>query len=179
MGYEKALDVRSILNSSRCPNTADLRDIDENSLKYNSLSRDVWSNKGAVYTEIASMSSKYFLKQLECRFATFFYRSCNLRYETRDLEPESKHDQLNVRLYSDTTHLVSDTKSCTMSSLQRDQLGQRGHGDVMSFNLLRGLDHLKNPQLNKQNDVMVKHNSTMIKKKIRKYIDKLRNIIQY
>ncbi|XP_057332233.1 NADP-dependent malic enzyme isoform X1 [Microplitis mediator] len=33
--------------------------------------------------------------------------------------------------------------------MERDQLGQRGPGDEISANLVRGLDHLRNPQLNK------------------------------
>ncbi|XP_034943183.1 NADP-dependent malic enzyme-like isoform X2 [Chelonus insularis] len=37
----------------------------------------------------------------------------------------------------------------TMSSFERDQLGQRGPGDGISVNNVRGLDHLRNPQLNK------------------------------
>ncbi|XP_017796333.1 PREDICTED: NADP-dependent malic enzyme isoform X1 [Habropoda laboriosa] len=95
------------------------------------------------------MSSKHFLKRLECHFASFLRQSSYLRYATRDLEPDTiQNDQQNDRTQSNT-QLVCDTKSSTMSSLHRDQLGQRGHGDVMCPSLLRGLDHLKNPQLNK------------------------------
>lgn len=36
-----------------------------------------------------------------------------------------------------------------MSSLERDQLGSRGNGDALCAGLIRGMDHLKNPQLNK------------------------------
>ncbi|XP_043285088.1 NADP-dependent malic enzyme-like isoform X3 [Venturia canescens] len=36
-----------------------------------------------------------------------------------------------------------------MSSLERDQLGQRGPGDSVCVGLVRGLDHIRNPQLNK------------------------------
>lgn len=36
-----------------------------------------------------------------------------------------------------------------MSSLERDQLGQRGSGDALCAGLLRGLDYIRDPQLNK------------------------------
>lgn len=36
-----------------------------------------------------------------------------------------------------------------MSSVERDQLGQRGSGDSFCAGLLRGLDHIRDPQLNK------------------------------
>ncbi|XP_078033498.1 NADP-dependent malic enzyme isoform X4 [Augochlora pura] len=36
-----------------------------------------------------------------------------------------------------------------MSSLERDQLGSRGNGDALCAGMIRGMDHLKNPQLNK------------------------------
>ncbi|CAK9795792.1 NADP-dependent malic enzyme [Anthophora plagiata] len=95
------------------------------------------------------MSSKRILKRLECHFASFLRQSSDLRYATRDLEPDAiQNDQLNNRTQSNT-QLVCDAKSSTMSSLHRDQLGHRGHGDVVCASLLRGLDHLKNPQLNK------------------------------
>lgn len=43
----------------------------------------------------------------------------------------------------------SKSKTSTMSSLERDQLGQRGSGDAVCAGLLRGLDHIRDPQLNK------------------------------
>ncbi|XP_011304234.1 NADP-dependent malic enzyme isoform X3 [Fopius arisanus] len=36
-----------------------------------------------------------------------------------------------------------------MSSLERDRLGQPGPGDAITPNLVKGLDHIRNPQLNK------------------------------
>lgn len=41
------------------------------------------------------------------------------------------------------------SKTLTMSSLERDQLGQRGSGDAVCAGLLRGLDHIRDPALNK------------------------------
>ncbi|XP_025995575.2 NADP-dependent malic enzyme isoform X2 [Solenopsis invicta] len=43
----------------------------------------------------------------------------------------------------------SKSKTSTMSSLERDQLGQRGSGDALCAGLLRGLDYIRDPQLNK------------------------------
>ncbi|XP_076650719.1 NADP-dependent malic enzyme isoform X3 [Halictus rubicundus] len=36
-----------------------------------------------------------------------------------------------------------------MSSFERDQLGSRGNGDALCAGMIRGVDHLKNPGLNK------------------------------
>lgn len=41
------------------------------------------------------------------------------------------------------------SKTSTMSSLERDQLGQRGNGETTCAGLLRGLDHIRDPHLNK------------------------------
>lgn len=41
------------------------------------------------------------------------------------------------------------SKTSTMSSLERDQLGQRASGNSPCAGLLRGLDHIRDPQLNK------------------------------
>lgn len=43
----------------------------------------------------------------------------------------------------------SKNKASSMSSVERDQLGQRGSGDSLCAGLLRGLDHIRDPQLNK------------------------------
>lgn len=43
------------------------------------------------------MSSKRFLKRLECHFTGFLRQSSRLRYETADLEPDTQHDQLPDR----------------------------------------------------------------------------------
>lgn len=45
--------------------------------------------------------------------------------------------------------VCSKNKTLNMSSLERDQLGQRGIGDALCAGLLRGLDHIRDPQLNK------------------------------
>ncbi|XP_076173511.1 NADP-dependent malic enzyme isoform X2 [Ptiloglossa arizonensis] len=58
----------------------------------------------------------------------------------------SKDSLIGIR---GSSHSVCDEEPSSMSSLGRDQLGQRGHGDAVCSGLLRGLDHLKNPQLNK------------------------------
>ncbi|XP_029034746.2 NADP-dependent malic enzyme isoform X2 [Osmia bicornis bicornis] len=66
--------------------------------------------------------------------------------------PHSKDVRNGLRsckVIHSSSQLTCDDKSSTMSALHRDQLGQRGHGDAVCAGLLRGLDHLKNPQLNK------------------------------
>ncbi|XP_063989666.1 NADP-dependent malic enzyme isoform X2 [Diachasmimorpha longicaudata] len=47
------------------------------------------------------------------------------------------------------THTGSKSQVKDMSSLERDRLGQPGPGDAITPNLVRGLDHIRNPQLNK------------------------------
>ncbi|KAK0090197.1 hypothetical protein PV325_002267 [Microctonus aethiopoides] len=39
--------------------------------------------------------------------------------------------------------------SNAMSNFERDRLGHRGPGDEISTGLVKGLDHIRNPQLNK------------------------------
>ncbi|XP_015430201.1 PREDICTED: NADP-dependent malic enzyme isoform X1 [Dufourea novaeangliae] len=95
------------------------------------------------------MSSKRLLKRLECHFARFLRQSSHLRCATRDLEPDTwQHDQLRERIQT-SSQLVCDNKPSTMSSIERDQLGARGNGDALCTGMIRGLDHLKNPRLNK------------------------------
>lgn len=49
-----------------------------------------------------------------------------------------------------SSRVTSKTKQpLTMSNLERDRLGQPGAGDALCHGLLRGIDHIKNPQLNK------------------------------
>lgn len=49
-----------------------------------------------------------------------------------------------------SSRVASKTKQpLTMSNLERDRLGQPGSGDALCHGLLRGIDHIKNPQLNK------------------------------
>lgn len=47
--------------------------------------------------KIASMSSKHLLKRLDCHFTSFFHQSSYLRYAIRDLEQDTKRNQLNDR----------------------------------------------------------------------------------
>lgn len=53
------------------------------------------------------------------------------------------------RIHSSSKPDCSKSKTSTMSSVERDQLGQRGSGDSFCAGLLRGLDHIRDPQLNK------------------------------
>ncbi|XP_034179051.1 NADP-dependent malic enzyme isoform X1 [Osmia lignaria lignaria] len=95
------------------------------------------------------MFTRRFLERIKCQFKSFIRQSSYLRYASKTLEPDTRQfDQLHNRIHS-SSQLTYDDKSSTMSALHRDQLGQRGHGDSVCASLLRGLDHLKNPQLNK------------------------------
>ncbi|KAF7405160.1 hypothetical protein HZH66_004066 [Vespula vulgaris] len=56
----------------------------------------------------------------------------------------------NSRMIQSSSRVTSKTKQpLTMSNLERDRLGQPGAGDALCHGLLRGIDHIKNPQLNK------------------------------
>ncbi|XP_043665649.1 NADP-dependent malic enzyme isoform X2 [Vespula pensylvanica] len=56
----------------------------------------------------------------------------------------------NSRTIQSSSRVTSKTKQpLTMSNLERDRLGQPGAGDALCHGLLRGIDHIKNPQLNK------------------------------
>ncbi|XP_076758889.1 NADP-dependent malic enzyme isoform X1 [Xylocopa sonorina] len=78
------------------------------------------------------------------RRKSFLYRSA-----AGLLDKSSVQRIICRRLVRNSTDCDCDIRSSTMSRLQRDQLGQRGHGDAVCVGLLRGLDHLKNPMLNK------------------------------
>ncbi|XP_029161589.1 NADP-dependent malic enzyme isoform X1 [Nylanderia fulva] len=78
-------------------------------------------------------------------------RSDGLRHVIRDLESEGCQLPLcnGIRNQSSSRSDCSKSKTSSMSSVERDQLGQRGSGDSFCAGLLRGLDHIRDPQLNK------------------------------
>ncbi|XP_076650717.1 NADP-dependent malic enzyme isoform X1 [Halictus rubicundus] len=95
------------------------------------------------------MSSKRFLKRFEHKFVSILRQSSHSRSASRDLEPDtSLHDQQRARIHG-SSQLVCNGKPSTMSSFERDQLGSRGNGDALCAGMIRGVDHLKNPGLNK------------------------------
>ncbi|XP_053976855.1 NADP-dependent malic enzyme-like isoform X2 [Hylaeus volcanicus] len=67
--------------------------------------------------------------------------------------PQSKDvrnaQRAHSKMIQSSSQSVCDNKPSSMSNLERDQLGQRGTGDSLCSSMIRGLDHLKNPQLNK------------------------------
>ncbi|XP_011146637.1 NADP-dependent malic enzyme isoform X2 [Harpegnathos saltator] len=58
-------------------------------------------------------------------------------------------ENLALATHGGSQPVRSKSKTSIMSSLERDQLGQRGNGDAPCVGLLRGLDHIRDPQLNK------------------------------
>nr|XP_033322416.1 NADP-dependent malic enzyme isoform X3 [Megalopta genalis] len=95
------------------------------------------------------MSSRRFLKRFGRQSVSALRRSSHSRSATIDLEPCTlPRDQLRPRIHG-SSRSVCNGKSPSMSSLERDQLGSRGNGDALCAGMIRGMDHLKNPQLNK------------------------------
>ncbi|XP_078033495.1 NADP-dependent malic enzyme isoform X1 [Augochlora pura] len=95
------------------------------------------------------MSSRRFLKRFGHQSVSAFRRSSQFRSAREDLEPRTLLcDQLRPRIFV-SSQSVCNGKSSSMSSLERDQLGSRGNGDALCAGMIRGMDHLKNPQLNK------------------------------
>ncbi|KAG5317740.1 MAOX enzyme, partial [Pseudoatta argentina] len=97
------------------------------------------------------MSTRQLLIPLSCHLTSFLRQSSNdsLRYVISDLEPEICHQHHLSKNRTQSSSQPNCSKSKTMSSLERDQLGQRGSGDALCAGLLRGLDHIKDPHLNK------------------------------
>lgn len=95
------------------------------------------------------MSPRRFLKRVEHKFVSILRQSSHSRCAIKDLEPDtSPHDQQRDRIQG-SSQLVCNGKPSTMSSFERDQLGSRGNGDALCAGMIRGVDHLKDPQLNK------------------------------
>ncbi|XP_003706736.2 NADP-dependent malic enzyme isoform X2 [Megachile rotundata] len=88
------------------------------------------------------------LLRLKCYFNSVLCPSRCSGYASAVLEPVTKQ-WLQLFCRNRSTDQLSCVEETTMSTLHRDQLGQRGQGDAVCPSLLRGLDHLKNPQLNK------------------------------
>ncbi|XP_072765663.1 NADP-dependent malic enzyme isoform X1 [Anoplolepis gracilipes] len=102
------------------------------------------------------MSSRQFVRLFGCGLTSFQGRRSNgLRYGVRNIESDNeisrrqRHLCNGVRIQSSSRPNCSKSKTSTMSSVERDQLGQRGSGDSFCAGLLRGLDHIRDPQLNK------------------------------
>ncbi|XP_012056729.1 PREDICTED: NADP-dependent malic enzyme [Atta cephalotes] len=95
------------------------------------------------------MSTRQFLIPLSCHLTNFLRQSSSLRYTISDLESEICHQHHLSKSRTQSSTQPNCSKNKSMSSLERDQLGQRGSGDTVSAGLLRGLDHIRDPHLNK------------------------------
>ncbi|XP_047345583.1 NADP-dependent malic enzyme isoform X1 [Vespa velutina] len=96
-------------------------------------------------------SKRLFDRLVEQYYFVFHRHSTSLIRATKDLEPVTcQYDQLFNNEIQSSSRVASKTKQpLTMSNLERDRLGQPGSGDALCHGLLRGIDHIKNPQLNK------------------------------
>nr|XP_050846641.1 NADP-dependent malic enzyme isoform X1 [Vespula vulgaris] len=96
-------------------------------------------------------SKRLFDRLVEQYYFAFHRRSTSLNHVTKNLEPATyPDDQLFINGIQSSSRVTSKTKQpLTMSNLERDRLGQPGAGDALCHGLLRGIDHIKNPQLNK------------------------------
>ncbi|XP_046738604.1 NADP-dependent malic enzyme-like isoform X1 [Diprion similis] len=83
----------------------------------------------------------------------FNYNICESKVMEESTCDRSEREQDSCRFgannRADSSCRKARPHDSTMSSLERDQLGQRGPGDDVCAGLTRGLDHVKNPQLNK------------------------------
>ncbi|KAI4489773.1 hypothetical protein M0804_003955 [Polistes exclamans] len=99
------------------------------------------------------MSSRRLLDRLFERCSIAIHRrSTSLnRATSNNLEIVTcQDDQLTINGIQSSARVTTRNKqSLTMSNLERDRLGQPGTGDATCHGLLRGIDHIKNPQLNK------------------------------
>ncbi|CAL1676871.1 unnamed protein product [Lasius platythorax] len=88
----------------------------------------------------------------KCLLAAIWKRSWAESYLFSNVKSSSSaHDTGHFAraIQSSSRPDCSKSKTSSMSSVERDQLGQRGSGDSFCAGLLRGLDHIRDPQLNK------------------------------